>query len=471
MLIEDIKTKEEQLKTKEANDLRLEKDKIDLEKIRKDKRLEKYLSGKEWAEKTLQPGFEIDEEMEKYALEKDQQQSAAADEALQQQQQEAEKQQALEQAQIQQQAQIEKQAMHKEQAVAIAQEEMHKQKIQNTAQKLQSIHDKIEKEDTELRQIDPERFWNNASTGRKVMAGIGMLLSGIGSGLTGQKNMAMETINRLIDNDIKAQQLNAEQGLAKKKMSLEQIKLNMQKLNDATSNRLKQAQTSKIIADINNDIAKLQEQRINAKKLASSEGLTREEVFAMPTEERKLMVKLSDGNFRPAMNEQLAKKLNGETIPQAKDAIRGLERLKEMTTMPFSEFNLYARGEAESIKQSIKGALRLKLFGPGVMTDFESKLADRIIGSPTGVLKIKSVEMVKLNTLLKKMKQGTLDEIRQAGVNVPKTKNEKMLDQYMHVMEQRRSKSKSKSKPISRPEAINALIHLGKWDENEDIGF
>ena len=94
------------------------------------------------------------------------------------------------------------------------------------------------------------------------------------------------------------------------------------------------------------------------------------------------------------------------------------------------------------------------------MTDFESKMADKIIGDPTKILTLDSVEKAKFNALLKKVKQGTIDKIRQSGVDIPKTKNEKILDQFM-----------SKNKKISRPEAINALIKLGYWDENADVGF
>ncbi len=460
LLIEDLKTEKEKVKTQEASQLLKKDQSALLEKAEKEARLTAYLSGKKFAEEEGIQGFEIDEEMEQFALEKDQQTTAFANEALQQQQQELEKQQQMEAAKAQQQAQVEQQAMEKEQAVATAQEQMHKKKIQATVEKQKAAEDQITKEDADLKQIDPERFWNNASTGRKVMAGIGLLLSGIGSGLTGQKNMAMETINKLIDNDIKAQKLNAEQGLAKKKMGLEQVKLNLQKLNDATSNRLKQAQIGKIVADVNNDIAKLQEKRLMAKKLSSSEGLTKEEIFGLSTEDRKLMVRLSDGKFRPATSAELAKKLNGETIPQAKDAIRGLSRLKEIMALPAAELRLSLRAEAATIKQALKGSLRLELFGPGVMTDFESKMADKIIGDPTKLLTMDSIEKAKFDALLKKVKQGTIDKIRQAGVDIPKTKNEKILDQFM-----------SKNKSISRPEAINALIKLNYWDESADVGF
>lgn len=53
--------------------------------------------------------------------------------------------------------------------------------------------------------IDSNKLWGNASTGNKVLANIGILLSGLGSGLTGTPNMAVQNINRLIDQDIDAQ--------------------------------------------------------------------------------------------------------------------------------------------------------------------------------------------------------------------------------------------------------------------------
>lgn len=53
--------------------------------------------------------------------------------------------------------------------------------------------------------IDPDRYWNNQSTGSKIASAIGLALSGLGSGLSGQPNMAMAMINKSIDNDISAQ--------------------------------------------------------------------------------------------------------------------------------------------------------------------------------------------------------------------------------------------------------------------------
>lgn len=56
-------------------------------------------------------------------------------------------------------------------------------------------------------QVDPNRVFNNMSTGEKVLKSIGLVLGGIGSGLTHQPNVALSLLNKQIDNDIKAQEM------------------------------------------------------------------------------------------------------------------------------------------------------------------------------------------------------------------------------------------------------------------------
>lgn len=60
--------------------------------------------------------------------------------------------------------------------------------------------------------IDPKRLWNNADTGTKIAASIGMILGGMGAGMTRGPNYALQVIERAIDRDIDAQKSN----LAKK---------------------------------------------------------------------------------------------------------------------------------------------------------------------------------------------------------------------------------------------------------------
>lgn len=53
--------------------------------------------------------------------------------------------------------------------------------------------------------IDPGRVINNMSTGSKIGTAIGLIIGGMGSGITHQPNLAYEMLNNEINNDIKAQ--------------------------------------------------------------------------------------------------------------------------------------------------------------------------------------------------------------------------------------------------------------------------
>jgi hypothetical protein len=58
-------------------------------------------------------------------------------------------------------------------------------------------------------EVDPENYWQSQSTGSKITKGIGMLLSGIGSGMQGGgENLALKQINQAIADDIAAQRDN-----------------------------------------------------------------------------------------------------------------------------------------------------------------------------------------------------------------------------------------------------------------------
>lgn len=56
--------------------------------------------------------------------------------------------------------------------------------------------------------VDPNRVWANADVGQRIGAGIGILLSGLGQGLAGGPNLALQQIDRTIERDIAAQKDN-----------------------------------------------------------------------------------------------------------------------------------------------------------------------------------------------------------------------------------------------------------------------
>ena len=78
-------------------------------------------------------------------------------------------------------------------------------------EKMLGMWDKREAKLKEARkQIDPNGFWNKKNTQQKVFTAIGIMLSGIGAGLSGKENKFLEYIDNQIKNDIAAQQYNSE---------------------------------------------------------------------------------------------------------------------------------------------------------------------------------------------------------------------------------------------------------------------
>lgn len=83
--------------------------------------------------------------------------------------------------------------------------------------------------------IDPNRLWNQASTGQKIGASIGILLSGIGSGLQGgRENLALKQINDAVDRDVQAQAI----GLTAKSRGLDVQRSVMQAAMDAGASKM-----------------------------------------------------------------------------------------------------------------------------------------------------------------------------------------------------------------------------------------
>ena len=62
--------------------------------------------------------------------------------------------------------------------------------------------------DLQKGEIDPNHYFGNLSTAGKFGTVAGLILGGIGAGLSGGKNVALETLNGLITRDIEAQKAN-----------------------------------------------------------------------------------------------------------------------------------------------------------------------------------------------------------------------------------------------------------------------
>lgn len=66
-------------------------------------------------------------------------------------------------------------------------------------------------QDAANQKIDPEHYLNSMSTGHKVQSAISLVLGGVGGGMTGKGNSALDFINSQIDRDIRGQEMNMAQ--------------------------------------------------------------------------------------------------------------------------------------------------------------------------------------------------------------------------------------------------------------------
>jgi hypothetical protein len=101
----------------------------------------------------------------------------------------------------------------------------------------QDNYDDIDKERKAVQQdfkdfhIDPQQHIKNMPGGQKIMTAIGLLFSGLGSGLSGQKNMAEEYLNKTIEQNIDAQKAE----LGKKQNLLSAVMQQYGNLKDSTN--------------------------------------------------------------------------------------------------------------------------------------------------------------------------------------------------------------------------------------------
>lgn len=98
--------------------------------------------------------------------------------------------------------------------------------------------------------IDPNRYLGSMDTGGKILTAIGLILGGMGSGLTGGPNLAMDFLQKTIERDIEAQKLAVDKKKTLYGANLQLLKnaeaaaaMTEAQMNDMTKLKLMQAAT------------------------------------------------------------------------------------------------------------------------------------------------------------------------------------------------------------------------------------
>lgn len=113
--------------------------------------------------------------------------------------------------------------------------------------------------------INPNQYIQNMGTGQKTLTALGLVLSGMGAGLTGQPNMAQEMLQKNIDRDIAAQAKSYEndmqniaglKGLAESRLNTSQMRMLAQNMAGITVYTGLQAQLQALQTQIQGKTAK-----------------------------------------------------------------------------------------------------------------------------------------------------------------------------------------------------------------------
>lgn len=275
------------------------------------------------------------------------------------------------------------------------------------------IRDKIEKGD-----IDPNRFVHSMSTGQKITTGIGLILGGIGAGMTHGENPALKYLNQQIDNDLKSQEID----LGKNKSLLSETLQDVGNLRDA-----------RILAESHmRDATAANLQMAAAKATDPIQKARAQDAFGkwqMETEQKLMPMKIKEaaiaayksGQLRPeqAINAIVDEKDRDEArkellaVNNFEKTIRSVNKLFERTkgissalsNIPFTQ----SKTEMKTTNAQIIGAAREMARGQGVLSDKEvdDVIKPFQVGSMDREEQIKEKNKALVNLLGTKMKPQT----------------------------------------------------------------
>lgn len=285
--------------------------------------------------------------------------------------------------------------------------EERKLRSQEHQKNLETAQRELEK----MHEVNPNRYWENKSTGAKISASIGLFLGAIGGALTGDnQNPALTIIQGAIDKDIEAQrdayqrlkgkvadkqsayslamnELGNEQAaiLAAKASGLQVAELQLKSIASRAQSEEVKAKAKIGLGGIAEEKAKIGlalQQQIE-KSTASRQALVGEGVedpAVLPEEIQKRVVKMPNGLYKPAISEAGAKIVNELSI--ASQGMRSiLRQMRELNSpaLPFDQKLALADAlKTEYILQK-KTAEQL-----GVLSQVDKEMVESTLGNPGG---------------------------------------------------------------------------------------
>lgn len=302
---------------------------------------------------------------------------------------------------------------------------------QNHEDQYNQLNDEITKSirDIDAGHIDPDHYLNSKSDFGKVKTAIGLILGGIGSGMTGGPNAALQFLNARIDRDLLAQRLN----LGKKETVLGGYLKQMGNLNDATKmtwafyNDLYTSELKKQAALMRDPIAQAQ-----AKQLIGEREQQKAQVLGPLAFQRALMGTMQSGQIDPAAAVRMYGQMGIITPKQTEDATKEIgkaQQIEQMRANMLDSFHhihqqilngAFSPNDTDSAKKAFAGALQHVSEGRYNQEAAEN-IADSLLPGKTDAESTVSNKLNRLNKFFDAFREEpTLQSI---GMKLPRARS------------------------------------------------
>jgi len=307
--------------------------------------------------------------------------------------------------------------------------------------------------------IDTGRFWKNKSTGEKILAGISIFLGGFAASQRGGRNSALMIIENAIDRDIDAQRADLlkktkvydiQQGIysdmrrrfgsdrqaraAVRALAFEKAKQQIEVVTKGTTAPEVIAASKKLYADVELARQKAEKDLIKAaledpqtragqrknvvEQLENPEAIN-VDASQLSDKDKKLFIP----GFGFALTPEAATDFRA-SLSSTRTSASGLSRLKEIITKNEGQIlgvipDLTARslkGEIATIRQTLVGALRLPITGPGAMNEGERQMLEDMIADPLEMLSTDAGNLQRIETLESRISESLKNKATAAGL-------------------------------------------------------
>ena len=310
---------------------------------------------------------------------------------------------------------IEAQPLRQEAAKAEAKQQVVNQQVAKEQDRIATAEANLEKareQMDELREVNPERFWNNKSTWEKI----GLIFA------SGSKNV-FNSINKQIENDINLQQTDRKTALQKYDSAMKAVQQEVDRRSSKINDAFKLQQLSNLKQDA---FMKQQQAQAQLKQMELLNSGNLQTTDGLPKEKADKAVRLPNGKLAFADNKAAAddlRKFNADIEP----AIAGANRVLKLAKQG-SRFSLKDRGIIAADMKALVGQLRIPFTGPGILTDKEYDRLMDTLGDPTAFFALPSVERQKLRTVINKLSSDRRIRYKQVGIDLPKSKRERLIE-------------------------------------------